>query len=168
MLVAHLPVTRLAARDAGRGQWGYTKFVADMRFGVSPESCAVRMRQGDRHILSMRVERRGVAVRDRRPLVTYSVKNGALIRTTIPQVGTYRFGRAGGGSRLELGDHPVADSIRELGLSQTPFMARCYLERSAILPAGDEVETGVRPLDGFRGEEREGRLEVEYGREAET
>ena len=26
----HLPVTRVEARDAGRGEWGYTKFLADM------------------------------------------------------------------------------------------------------------------------------------------
>jgi hypothetical protein len=37
LLVQHLPVTKVVARDAGRGEWGYTKFVADMIFTITPE-----------------------------------------------------------------------------------------------------------------------------------
>jgi len=36
MLVRHLPVTKVEARDAGLGEWGYTKFIADMKFRIIP------------------------------------------------------------------------------------------------------------------------------------
>jgi hypothetical protein len=34
-------------------------------------------------------------------------------------------------------------------------MTRSYLDRSAILPDGEVLEQGVRPLEGYLGTERE-------------
>lgn len=161
-LVMHLPVTNQIARDAGRGQWGYTKFVADMDFTVTPELIECRLQEGDRHILTTRVERTGIILKDRKPLVTYSVLDGNLIKTTIPQKGIFRFAIGSGGSSLDLGNHPVADSIRELKLGAKPLLSRYYLERWAILPEGEIIEKGVKPLDGYRGEKTEGRHAVSY------
>ncbi len=162
MVVLHLPVTTLAARDAGRGQWGYAKFTSDMAFTIAPELMRCRMSEGGRHILTLTVERGGLFRRDRRPIVTYSVLDHGLIRTTIPHRGTYRMKLRPSSSRLELGDHPVAATIAALGLAERPLMTRYYVERSAILPAGEVVEEGVRDLEGFLGEDREGTLEVRY------
>jgi hypothetical protein len=161
-LVLHLPVTKTVARDAGRGEWGYTKFVADMKFTFTPEAMECRMSEGDQHILSLRVPRRGIAVRDRKPLITFSVKNGDLIKTFVPQKGYCRFAVRPKGAGLRLGDHPVAQSIRDLGLSERPFLSRYYLERSGILPSGVVIEKGVKPLDGHFGTDREGMHTVEY------
>lgn len=162
VLVMHLPVTNTTARDAGRGQWGYTKFVADMTFTNTPEFKACRMQEGRRHILTMRVARKGVPMRDKKPLVTYSVLDNSLVRTVIPQTGSFRLSISPKESFLELGKHPVADAFGDLGLGRTPLMSRCYLERNAILPAGDVIEADVRPLDGYRGEDREGRHVTRY------
>jgi len=161
-VVLHLPVTRTEARDAGRGEWGYTKFVADMRFANTPEHLQCRLDEGGRHILTMRVARRGLVSPDRKPLVTYSVRDGDLIRTVIPQVGTVRNALWPLDSSLELGDHEVAASIRALDLSPHPFMTRYYLERSGILPAGQVVERDVRPLEGFGGSDGVGEHVVTY------
>jgi hypothetical protein len=161
-LVLHLPVTNRVARDAGRGQWGYTKFVADMRFRITPERMECELAEGGRDILSLRVERRGLATPDPNPLVTYSVRDGELIRTTIPQRATFRNAFRPRGSSLELGSHPVADEIRALDLGERPLLSRYYLERAAILPAGEVVERGVRPLEGFRGERDEAEHGVRY------
>jgi len=161
-LVAHLPVTKQVARDAGRGEWGYTKFVADMNFVITPEFMECRMEEEDRHILTLRVARKGLAVKDNKPLITYSVKEGNLIKTTIPQRGSCRVAIQPGDSFLRLGDHPMAESIRALGLSKKPFMSRCYLERSGILPSGRVIERGIRPLDGYFGKDREGKHTVAY------
>lgn len=161
LVVLHLPVTTLAARDAGRGAWGYPKFVADMDFAKTPEFLQCRLAEKDRHIATLRVPKRGKVRADRRPLVTYSVRDGNLIRTRIPQRGIRRDSRFPRGWQLELGDHPVADTLRELDLSARPVLARYWLERSAILPAGKVIQRGVALLDGHRGEDREGRLSVE-------
>ncbi len=159
-LVLHLPVTGTVPRDAGRGVWGYTKFVADMRFTVGPESLACRMDEEGEHILSLRVPRRGILRRDPKPLITYSVLDGRLIRTVIPQRAVFLLGLRPRDAFLELGAHDVSRSIAALGPASRPLMSRVYLYRPAILPAGEVVEEGVRPLDGYRGRNREGIHEV--------
>ena len=157
-VVLHLPVTALVARDAGRGQWGYPKFVADMHFTRSPETIGVRLSEGERHILTLDVPRRGPVLRDDNPLITFSVKDGALIKTTIPQRGACRTSLLPRGATLALGEHEMAASLRALRLSSKPFMTRVYVERAGILPEGEVIERGVRPLDGVRGADREGTL----------
>jgi len=154
VVIMHLPVTRVEARDAGRGEWGYTKFIADMHFSISPEYLECRLLEGDGHILDMRVERKGFYLKDKKPLTTFSVKNGDLIKTIIPQKAAKRVSLITGGSRLKLGDHPVAESIRSLGISSRPFMSVYYPERAAILPSGTVSEKGVSPLEGHLGEDR--------------
>ncbi len=67
-----------------------------------------------------------------------------------------------GGSRLKLGDHPVAESIRSLGISSRPFMSVYFPERAGILPTGTIIEKGVRPLDGHLGEDRKAVHSIEY------
>jgi len=59
-VVLHLPVTKTIARDAGRGQWGYTKFVADMHFRSTPEHFECRLSEADAHILTLRVAKPGI------------------------------------------------------------------------------------------------------------
>ena len=95
-------------------------------------------------------------------MVTYSVLNANLIKTTIPQTGSFRLSVSPQESFLKLGNHPVAESFGNLGLGRSPLLSRCYLERSAILPAGEIIETDVRPLDGYFGEDREGKHEIRY------
>ena len=161
-LVMHLPVTKTVARDAGRGQWGYTKFVGDMKFVNTPEYHQVEMGEEGTHILTMRVAKKGILRREKKPLVTYSVLNGNLIMTTIPQKGTYHMSFSSKGSFLKLGDHEVSKTIGELGLSAKPIITRYYVERSGILPAGQVIETGVAPVDGYFGKDHEGKHETFY------
>jgi hypothetical protein len=162
MVVLHLPVTGTLARDGGRQLWGYTKFVADMDFTITPEFHQCRLGEEGTHILTLRVARGGFVRRDAKPMVTFSVLDGKLIRTTIPHRGVYRTTLGSTGSRLELGDHEMADSIRGLGLSTKPLMTRYYVERGAILPAGEVAEEAVRPLEGYYGTDREGEMTVAY------
>lgn len=162
LLVLHLPVTKIIARDAGRGQWGYTKFVADMQFVNTPEYHEVRMDEEDQHILTMRVMKKGILFRDKKPLVTFSVKDKNLIKTTVDQVGVCKKCFVTSGSFLKLGSHPVAEGIKALELSENPLQTRYYLERSGILPAGEIVEQGVRPMEGYYGKDRAGKHTVSY------
>ncbi len=161
-VVLHLPVTKVEARDAGRGEWGYTKFVSDMRFAHTPEYQQCELSEGGRHILTLHVARRGMVTPDHQPLVTFSVRDGELIRTVIPQTGTMRNALWPTDSYLELGDHEVAGAIRELDVAPKPFMTRYYIERSGILPSGKVVARDVRPLEGYRGSDGVGEHVVTY------
>jgi hypothetical protein len=161
-VVLHLPVTRADARDAGRGGWGYTKFVADMLFTLTPEALECRLGEGERHILTLHVARSGALARDDKPLISYTVRQGTLIKTTVAQRGVCKNQLLPKNSWLKLGDHPVSESIRELGIGGRPWMSRYYLERAAILPEGEPVEERVRALDGYLGTDGPGKLEVRY------
>lgn len=161
-LVMHLPVTTAKARDAGRQEWGYTKFVTDMHFTIAPEFMECRLSEKDQHILTLRVARRGIAKRDKKPLVTFSVKEGNLLKTTMPQRCTARSSIKPKDSFLELGDHPVCDTIRALGISERPFMSRYFMERSLVLPAGRVIQRGVRAFEGYTNKKRKGKHTVVY------
>jgi hypothetical protein len=162
VVVLHLPVTNKKARDGGRTVWGYTKFIADMHFKICPEYMQCRLLEGETHILDLRMRRKGFYLRDRKPLTTYTVKNGQLIKTVVPQTGTKRFSLLTGGSYVRLGSHPMAESIKALGLAPKPFMSVYYPERGAILPAGQVIAENVEPLEGYYGEDRIAEHTVTY------
>jgi hypothetical protein len=166
--VAHLPVTSLVARDGGRVIFGYAKFVADMEFEKRPAYQRVRMSEGGAHILTLMVKQQGLPLKDNRPLITYSVRSGELLRTTIPSRAVYQMGLVPGSGTLELGDHLVAEQLRELEISTTAVVTKSYLSRCGILPAGESLGPADRPHTGYLGQEREyGRLTVSYDDSAE-
>jgi hypothetical protein len=160
VLVHHLPVTKIVARDAGRKIWGYTKFIANMHFELTPEHLECRMHEDDQHILSFRVIRRGIYSVDTKPIITYSVKDRQLIKTIIPQKGTKRICLKTDGCFLKLGDHPVSKSLETLDLSEKPLMSIYYPERWAILPEGSVIEKNVKPFDGYIGNNSDGQHSV--------
>ncbi|MCL7453644.1 MAG: acetoacetate decarboxylase family protein [Anaerolineae bacterium] len=161
--VLHLPVTSLVARDAGRVVFGYTKFVADMAFQKRPAYQSVRMSEAGAHILSLTVQQRGLTLKDNRPLVTYSVRDGELLRTTVPSRSVYQVGLTPGSATLELGDHEIGRQLQALNISTTGVLAKNYLTRSGILPAGEPVGQADRPHVGYAGQDREyGQLTVDY------
>ena len=162
LFVMHLPVTTRVAREAGRGVWGYPKFVADMHFSSSQEAIACEMSEGGKAILILRVPKRGGLMRDSKPLVTYTVKGTDLVRTEVPGRGIFQASLRPAGGHLALGDHPVAESIRALDVDERPLLTRYYVERAAILPRGKVVESGVKPYDGYRGEDRDGELTFDW------
>ncbi len=162
--VLHLPVTTRVARDAGRVIYGYAKFVADMEFEKTPVFQRVHLSEGGRHILTLTVRQQGWVVHDNRPLITFSVRNGELIRTRIPVYGIYHLGLRPGLGTLVLGDHPIAQQLRELDLSFKSVATKSYLTRYAILPAGEAIGRADRPHAPYPGEERAmGRLTIRYG-----
>jgi hypothetical protein len=162
VLVMHLPVTKVVARDAGRGEWGYTKFVADMDFNITPEFLECKMYEKDQFIFDLRVMRRGFHVPDKNPLITFSVKDRQLIRTVIQINGVMRFCFRTKDSYVKFGTHPMAQSIQALDIAEKPFAQSFYTERAAILPSGEVVDRNVKPLEGYIGETRVGRHTWKY------
>ncbi len=95
--------------------------------------------------------------------------NGELLRTTIPTRAVYQLGLAPGSGALELGDHPIADQLRELEISATAAVTKNYLSRCSILPAGESLGPAERAYVGYLGPVREyGRLTVSYDDAAEA
>lgn len=149
--VFHLPVTTPIARDGGREVWGYPKFIGDMNFDLRPGCRSVRLREAGEHILTLLIKQRGAMLQDNRPLRTYTVHHGDVLRTTIPARTIYRRSLQPGSGSLVLGEHAIAVQLREFGISLTPFMTRSYLSFAAILPEGTSVGPAARAYPGHTG-----------------
>jgi len=164
MFVYHSPVTNFEAREAGRGEWGYNKFAADMHFDITPEYLVCKMSENHAYILEISVRRKGIYIQEKKPIITFSVKNNKLLKTVISQQGTKRISFNITGSSLKLSrNHAVALIIRELGISSKPFMTYYYPEHSAILPDGEVIEENVNSYDRYIGKFSNGKHTVSIG-----
>lgn len=162
VLIQHLPVTNKLARDIGRKEWGFTKFIADMHFTITPEYMECRMHEDNQHILDVRIARKGFHLKDEKPFVLFSVKGAKLIKTVIPHKSLRRMSLNVKGSFLNLGEHPMAQSVKDLEISSKPFMAAYYPEHAGILPQGVVIEDNAEPFEGYLGKDRDANHAVEY------
>lgn len=118
--IHHLPVNQTFTLEAGRRIWGYPKFMADIEIAEGPGVASCTLGQGGRRILTLTV-REGGALRLPTPsLPTYSFLDGVLRLTPWELRGPVK-GRIGGAS-LALGDHPLADELRTLGLPKRALL----------------------------------------------
>lgn len=160
--ILDLPVTTKEARDGGRIIYGLPKFVADMDFSEEPGRRKVVLSEEDAHIFTVEVHAGGPVMADRAPLTTYSVKDGQLIETRIRFLGHQQIGIGGRSGSLVLGDHPVSDRLRTLGVALEPLVVSSYLDARLILPTGTPVGPAHEYV-GHLGQDRErGRLTVSY------
>jgi hypothetical protein len=120
------------------------------------------MHEDERHILDLRVLRKGILMKETRPIITYTILDNNLIKTIVPQKGIKRVAIQTKGSFLKLGNHPIAESVKSLGLSRKPFMSVYFPEHSVILPLGSIIEKNVSPFNGYEGKTREAKHTIEY------
>jgi hypothetical protein len=118
LYVHHLPVTTQLALDYGVEIWGYPKFVADISFQNTGHGRRCTVSAEGKHIVTLEVAEAPVRMR-RLDLYSYTVKDGELLRTRIQARGKLRTRRFRGGASFRLGDHPIAEELRSLGLRET-------------------------------------------------
>jgi dihydroflavonol-4-reductase len=163
VFIHHLPVTSRVACDAGKVIWGYPKFVADMDFQKLPGFQRVRLEEGGKHILTLTVQQRGISIKDRRPLVTCSKLNKELLKTSMPLRSIYQLGLRPESGKLMLGDHKIADQLRNLDISMTAIVTKNYLSKYLILPAGEPMGVAEGSHSDYVGQDLEfGRLTITY------
>lgn len=110
-----LPVTTELSRDAGVQMWGFPKTVEDVEVDVLAGRATVTWRDRGRLVLRYSLEAEGdETLGPISPPVLTSIGG----RTHVSHL-TQRYrdmSRQRPGGELELGDHPVADELRELGV----------------------------------------------------
>ncbi|MEW2358537.1 acetoacetate decarboxylase family protein [Spirillospora sp. NPDC029432] len=125
-----LPVNQEFTLEAGRTIWGFPKELADIPMDLAGRTrrCAVRF--GGRTAIEIAV-RPGVPVpagAGAMPDVTaYSCLDGTTRRTpwTLAASGVRM---RPGGARVRLGDHPVADELREIGLDRARALSTATVD----------------------------------------
>lgn len=115
--IHRLPVNGSFTCEAGRGIWGFPKWVCDIDLSFDGGRARCELRDEGALILRLEVRPRRVPLPARATEMTaYSVLDGVVRRTPFSSTPA---GVRGGplGARLEVGDrHPMARELRALGL----------------------------------------------------
>lgn len=120
--IHQLPVDAEFSCEAGRGIWGFPKFMSSIDIsrdhGLETSTLLVE----GRHVLTQRARLGGGRVFGERPQASFALRDGMLYRTPSTMSGE-RVGFRLGGARIELGDHPIAHELRSLGLPKKPLFS---------------------------------------------
>jgi hypothetical protein len=120
--IHHLPVNQGFTLEAGRTIWGYPKFLAEFASRSEGGRTAWTLRHQGAEVLSLTFKDGGLAWPRQRPLPTYTFLDGTLRMTPWECRLTRVRGRLGGAT-ITLGEHPIADELRSLGLPKRPLMS---------------------------------------------
>ena len=110
----HLPVTTAIACEAGVELAGYPKFLAEIMFEQDDKGVRCQLRERDEHIftLSSRAGMPSNVPRSRMHPIT--VREGYMLRSELIVSEREQFsGRGSSGVCLELGNHAIAQELRE-------------------------------------------------------
>lgn len=119
--IHRLPVNQSFTCEAGRQLWGFPKTVEDIEFFVEEARVACSLRMDGQKVFSLSAKAGGKAKIPETAMRTYSYIDGVLHVTPF-QSSASEVGFGLGNMELELGDHPVADELRSLGLPKRPLM----------------------------------------------
>lgn len=118
-----MPVNQSFTRDAGATIWGFPKTVERIDFDYSQEGRFRGYLEMDgKKVFEIEMPRGGDKQRPDSPVVGYTYIEGVPHVTRSTQQ-TSEMGAGGGsGVTITLGDHPIADDLRALGLPKKPLM----------------------------------------------
>jgi len=122
-----LPVNQSFTCEAGRGIWGFPKTVEQIDFDDGAGLRRCRLVMDGRDALTIAMPRGGSRALPDATMTTYSWLDGSLHRTTFVS-GASGVGFQLGGTELTLGDHPLADALRALGLPRRALFT-VWMER---------------------------------------
>ena len=118
-----MPVNQSFTRDAGAIIWGFPKTVENIDFDYSKEGrFRGRLEMDGKLVFEIEMPRGGDKDRPESAMLGYTYIEGVPHRVSSTQVASGM--GAGGGKDVEitLGDHPIADELRALGLPKKPLM----------------------------------------------
>lgn len=117
--VRHLPVTTEVARKAGVEFAGYPKFLAEITFEKDGEWVKCHLHEAGQNILTLSGREGVLSNMPRSRMQPITVREGYMLRCELVVSERQQMsGRGAGGARLELGDHPIAQEVREWKLGQ--------------------------------------------------
>lgn len=120
--IHQLPVTQSFTLEAGQTIWGFPKFLADIEIRDVGRRTLCELRHDGELVLALDVRRGGPVRIPQQSPPSYSFRDGVLRRTEWEASGTDR-GAVLGGADLELGTHPIAKELEDLGLPKRALMS---------------------------------------------
>jgi hypothetical protein len=121
--ITHLPVDQDFTCEAGRIIWGFPKTVERIAVAYEAHSTTTSLSIDGELVLRLALPRGGDEDMPQMEMTTYTYIDGVPHAVGFRQGGTQAQVVAGGdGVELELGPHPLAETLRGLGLPSTPLL----------------------------------------------
>lgn len=118
-----LPVNQEFTCRAGREIWGFPKSVETIAIDYDGERATCRLEMGGALVFEMSLPMAAAGTdMGTMEMVTYSYRAGSAVATSFRQGGETSFPDPAT-VELTLGDHPLARTLRSLGLPSTPALA---------------------------------------------
>ena len=137
--VHRMPVTTSFSRDAGYDIWGFPKTVDEITFEDRERSRSCTLVSNGAHVLTFTVSGGAGSRRlPETPQDAYTWTEGRLRRTPSVMRGDGVAFHLGG-AELTLGNHPLADELRLLGLPRRALMSMSMQHFAARFDAPQEV-----------------------------
>jgi Acetoacetate decarboxylase (ADC) len=146
--IHRLPVDQAFTCEAGRDIWGFPKWMTsidiDEPTAPSPRAggaTVVRLVDDGIHVLTLTVASGGRLRLPGQAPPSYSFADGILRRTTWSTSSEGVSGRFGGAT-LTLGDHPMAEELRSLGLPKRALFSSSATQMAASFDGASVVTPG--------------------------
>jgi hypothetical protein len=136
--IHHLPVDSEFSRAAGCDIWGFPKFLAEIGISTNRDEQTSVLTVDGRRVLTQTMRSGGSRSFGERAQLSYAYRAGVLYRTPAVMRGA-DVRPALGGARLELGDHPIADELRSLGLPKSPLFSTFIGKMTGRFFAAEQV-----------------------------
>ena len=135
--IHQLPVDQSFTSEAGCKIWGFPKSVQEIDIGTTATSATCRLVMDGRHVFTLTVPRGGEDETPEAPSIGYTLIGGVPHRNEFTRGSRGEKTTPGAeGVSLELGDHPLAESLRKLGLPKDPVLSNwCEHMRGSFGPS---------------------------------
>jgi hypothetical protein len=131
----HLPVTTEIAREVGAEFAGYPKFVADIEFAEEGDWLTCELKADSQNVLTFRGRKLELSKFPRIRINPITFRRGYILRSefVINERDTGS-SRSGEDVELELGEHPIAEELRELNLGRVLGYRYCPRAQGILTP----------------------------------
>jgi hypothetical protein len=120
--IHELPVDQAFTMHAGRYIWGYPKWIAHIDIKQSETAFETTLEADGELVFSFRCKAGGKSTMENQKQPSFGVRNGKIYKTVgIANGSGVTFSL--GGEAPRLGNHPIADRLRELGLPKKPVFS---------------------------------------------
>jgi hypothetical protein len=122
--IHQLPVNQSFTCEAGCTIWGFPKSVQEIDIEYRSESATCKLVMDGRHVFTLTVPRGGSDETADSDSTGYTLLDGVPNKNQFTRGGAGEQTVPGGaGVSLELGDHPIAEELRKLGLPKDPLLS---------------------------------------------
>ncbi len=135
--IHQLPVNQSFTSEAGCKIWGFPKSVQEIDIDYTDTSATCRLVMDGQLVFRLTVPRGGDGETADTPSTGYTLLEGVPNTNEFTRGGTGEQTIPGGeGVELELGDHPLAETLRKLGLPGQPILSNwCEHMRGSFGPS---------------------------------